>query len=1177
MKALLFTFSLFFCFLNLKGQFGHQIEITKSAAQVIDIKSFDMDNDGDMDILTASEYDNKIALYENLGNGIFEVQKIISNQALGAQSIYAADLNGDGFLDILSASKNDNKIAWYQNYGNNNFSGEKIINISAFDARCVYADDMDGDGDYDILSATSGNNKISWYENDGLGNFGQQQDVFSSVNWGSSIVLTADIDNDGDKDIISGNWHQDNITVYENFGGGIFSSGNLVTFLNYPIAIYTADIDGDGDEDIVSAAWGDNKIAWYKNDSTGSFGPSQTIHTFSIGAYGVSAADLDGDLDIDIISCTRDNGEVVWHENNGSGFFSPPQLILQTPGAGYVGASDIDNDGDLDVFAAGTGINALDRNKISWSANDGLANFSPDQYITPSADDINGICALDVENDGDLDIIAAGDNNNSFFWYENLGLGHFGPKQIISDSALGAYDVFPADIDGDGIKDIIGIIRRENTVAWFKNYGNGLFSGKNVISNTLNNPRASFAEDLDGDGDMDIITASNWDDKLAWFENLGLGIFGPEQLISLDNSIEDVLAADINGDGYKDIISGFYGIAWYPNNGLGNFGTQQLLNTNSDRISCIYATDLDLDGDVDILYSADISGEIGWYKNNGLGNFSNKNIISSNTSYASNVYAYDIDGDGDIDVVSASYQDNKIVWYENDGFENFSSEKKITNSSTKKATFVFAVDFDGDGDQELISGSAADDKIAWYENFFNNPKIKGKCYYDVNQNGQRDTNEIGLPFIKTTLQPTGLISFSDNSGNFMFATDTGTYTLGYIPDTLWNLTSAPSSFSINLTTQGQIFSNKDFGFYPDAILTNITPTLTGGFPRCNDTINYWIDIRNEWTTLPSGNIHLTLDDSINFISSDTPPDSIIGKNVYWHYDSLNYFSNYLIKLQVAMPPFTSMGDTLTSYLSVYELDIQNSIIYSNTDTLKQILMCAYDPNDKSVIPQGIGSQGFINKNQELEYLIRFQNTGNDTAITVIIRDQLDESLDKNSFQPIASSHPMTSMVDIHDRIVFRFENIMLPDSNVNPSGSQGFVKYKITPKAGLNIGTPIFNSAHIYFDSNPPIITNTTLNTIDSSGVILSMKDEITFTESNNVIIFPNPFTDNITIFFKDIINQSYNINIIDINGKEVLKVNNITQNKVQFNLSTLSKGIYVITSIDSNGNILFSEKIISK
>src|SRR5690606_29810614 len=212
------------------------------------------------------------------------------------------------------------------------------------------------------------------------------------------------------------------------------------------------------------------------------------------------------------------------------------------------------------------------------------------------------------------------------------------------------------------------------------------------------------------------------------------------------------------------------------------------------------------------------------------------------------------------------------------------------------------------------------------------------------------------------------------------------------------------------------------------------------------------------TTFPSGIIHLQLHNGIGFVNSTIVPDSINGQDLYWHYDSLFYFTNTQINLQVSMPDFNSIGDTLTSYLNVSVIDSSENQVFLASDTLNPILVCAYDPNDKIADPVGIDSLGYISPNtNHIEYTIRFQNTGNDTALTVIIKDQLDTNLNWQSLVPLSSSHQMSIDIDNSGVVTFNFNNIMLPDSGIDFLGSQGYIKYKIDLKSGITLGTSIYN------------------------------------------------------------------------------------------------------------------------
>jgi len=230
------------------------------------VHAADLDGDGDVDVLSASSYDNKIAWYENEGSGHFGNQQVITTLAVNAASVYAADLDSDGDLDVLSASSGDNTIAWYENNGTGQFSSQRIITLSAEGANSVYAVDLDGDDDLDVLSASSGYpyldtpNKVAWYENDGTGQFGEQQ-VITTLADGVTSVFAADLDSDGDLDVLSASQDDSKIAWYENDGTGQFGSQQVITVsADKATSVHAADLDGDGDMDVLSTSLGGARL-----------------------------------------------------------------------------------------------------------------------------------------------------------------------------------------------------------------------------------------------------------------------------------------------------------------------------------------------------------------------------------------------------------------------------------------------------------------------------------------------------------------------------------------------------------------------------------------------------------------------------------------------------------------------------------------------------------------------------------------------------------------------------------------------------------------------------------------------------------------------------------------------------------------------------------------------------
>ena len=195
--------------------------------------------------------------------------------------------------------------------------------------------------------------------------------------------------------------------------------------------------------------------------------------------------------------------------------------------------------------------------------------------------------------------------------------------------------------------------------------------------------------------------------------------FGAQQtLTTTADRVRSVYATDLDGDGDADVLSASAWddkIAWYRNLGGGNFASPQTITTSADWAWTVYAEDLDGDGDADVLSASQFDNKIAWYENLGGGAFGPQVTITTNAATAVYVHATDLDGDNDADVLSASWFDNKIAWYQNLGGGAFGPQQVISTNLIN-AQCVRGVDLDGDGDADVISASTGDDKIAWYEN-----------------------------------------------------------------------------------------------------------------------------------------------------------------------------------------------------------------------------------------------------------------------------------------------------------------------------------------------------------------------------------------------------------------------------------------------------------------------------
>ena len=446
--------------------------ISTSAAEAISVFAADMDGDGDMDIVSASVDDNTIAWYENDleemwmsdGKRSYSFTSLdIATTAEGAYSVFVADMDGDGDMDIVSASYADDTIAWYENDGAKNptFTAADIA-TSAEGASSVFAADMDNDGDMDIVSASFGDHTIAWYENDGAANPSWAAADIATNATGAASVFAADMDNDGDMDIVSASDEDDTIAWYENDGAAdpSFSAANIATSADGAQSVFVADIDGDGDMDIVSASEDDNTIAWYEND--GAADPTWSaadIATSADGARSVFVADMDNDGDMDIVSASFDDDAIAWYENDGAAnpSWTAADIATSANGAISVFVADIDNDGDMDILSA-----SYYDDTIAWYENKGVAyvgaelSFSASDIAT-SADNAFSVFVADMDADGDMDIVSASGSDDAIAWYENEIKTNNAPvltsvgDVTINEDESSTVTLSAADVDGDAI------------------------------------------------------------------------------------------------------------------------------------------------------------------------------------------------------------------------------------------------------------------------------------------------------------------------------------------------------------------------------------------------------------------------------------------------------------------------------------------------------------------------------------------------------------------------------------------------------------------------------------------------------------------------------------------------------------------------------------------------------
>ncbi len=539
-------------YLNLGGgTFGPQQILTTNLTTPHDVNVADMDNDGDLDVVTGARFSNQIGWLSNLGGGNFSSLQVIASSP-DTYNICPVDLDLDGNIDVLSSTVSGTVIRYHRNLGNGLFAPTVTIDGSPTNsAMGVHAFDFDSDGDVDIVVGANSNTYL--LQNLGGTAFAAPT-LLAAVN--CYELQSCDLDQDGKKDIIGVGGSSTVSSIFFNDGNLIFQH-KIISGYNYrPVYITTADMDCDGDEDVLTASRDDNKLAWHENRGNGDFTCQNTISTLVIQPHIINYADLDNDGDIDILSGSYVSGNVVWIENFGNNQFGPIQIISTlTNGTVGVTAVDLDGDGWKDIVST----SKFD-NKIAWYKNLDGTGFGIQQIISTSLLNPRGICAEDFDKDGDMDLAIIADSGSDYLvWFQNSGNGTFGSIQVLpSNSYSYNLDICPKDFDNDGdidlfagnelypnvspgqfgpVQSLLGLGGQyhyfkdlnmdgyedlvgggSNSIGWWKRFSDGSFDIPQVIT-TLQTGECTAVADLDNDGDGDVLSVELTPNKTRWYEN----------------------------------------------------------------------------------------------------------------------------------------------------------------------------------------------------------------------------------------------------------------------------------------------------------------------------------------------------------------------------------------------------------------------------------------------------------------------------------------------------------------------------------------------------------------------------------------------------------------------------------------------------------------------------------
>jgi len=1159
--------SIFFIFFSslLNAQLGFEEHLIFSNPGIThrpqELVLLDLDNDGDQDIVFASRTDDQISWYENLdGLGNYSDAKKISTTTSGIWDLFSGDIDNDGDIDIvverIRVSQTNNytrQMVWFENLdGQGNFSDEIII-VSNLGTRPKFLFDLDEDGDLDILFGL-GSEEFGWVQNvDGTGNFSEgellENTEYDYAKYWRNIHL-GDIDGDGDIDVVSADGRDLLITKNINNAIGYSVADTLAGGILYT-SVQIVDIDGDGDNDILATSSSENGLHWFENlDGIGDFSELIQIEEPISDYSTLDFVDLDNDNLPDII--TSGYSEIEWRKNLSNGQFSETKLLTdQEKDIRKVLVFDFDLDGDMDLVSAS---NIISRIRL-YENNEGFGEFSFKKELSKEILGLRSLFVSDLDGDGDKDLISSFESTNQLVWIENINEQNIFSDPIVIDVLDEHVNVLTAfDVDLDGDQDIvynpneISSSGQDGNIYWIENLdGKTSWGTPNLIFDGARDVNKLVGVDLDMDGDKDLIVSDHNTNKIRWFENTnGKGLYSPENVLPSNYSnIFDIIAFDYDGDSDIDIISGSRSdTRIYLNRNLDSLGTfgekETILDFNRTNFSKIDVADVEGDGDLDLLLTT--IGYVTIYERNELTNSYQKQdeLFLRGTDHSQFV---DLDLDGDLDITFSSSETDSLYWYENiNGIGDFVLREVPFHTVSPQDLLIN--DLNNDGMPDLLTYTS-NDRILWYENTgLNLNKIIGEVLLS-DMNGSCENSAISVEnFMITTKGENKSISTLSRKDNYYnLYVDKGSFKTEITNEIPYFLSSIPGSFEHEFSDIGSIdtasFCLEVTEIVEDLVVTIIPLNeLRPGF-----FCNYRVLIENKGIGIHSGEVKFAFDgNKQGFVSASPIPSSQELNLLKFDFVDLKPFesSSYDIKLKTELLPIVMLGEILT-YTAFTDEPVGDILPENNIFDLEQLIIGSYDPNDIRVFE---GEEVHIdNVSDYLHYVIRFQNTGTASAINVNVTNSVDKQLDWRTFELLSYSHPVELIVIDSTEFNFYFDDINLPDSLSNESESHGFICYKIKPIEITTVGDVAYNQAKIFFDFNPPIITNEVATKFVNVSSLNSVLDK-------DIALYPNPVQS--LLFVPEDFNFD-KIEIYDFDGK--LKLQGVKVDELY--MGDLSPGLY--------------------
>lgn len=346
--------------------------------------------------------------------------------------------------------------------------------------------------------------------------------------------------------------------------------------------------------------------------------------------------------------------------------------------------------------------------------------------------------------------------------------------------------------------------------------------------------------------------------------------------------------------------------------------------------------------------------------------------------------------------------------------------------------------------------------------------VSGKTFLDYDLNGSYGTGDLPCAYCPVYTS-NGFTALTDGEGDYAIRLDTGSYV---VEAGLEHFTTVPAQHVVPLNDYGSQAPDKDFALQPHGTVRDLkADIISGGTGRPGRDITVAFSAFNNGTHPQGTEVVVTFDPLLSYLNSTITPDSVGVGYIRWDSPQILPYTDFTPQIRMTVLPSAALTmDPLPIWLALNPQPHDTTPV-DDFDTVNIDLTGPFDPNAISIAPSCFASLAELA--EPIQFTVQFQNVGNDTAFDVRIIDTLDVRLDLSTLRLVGASHAVTSFaVDPHRVLTVRFDNIQLPDSNVNGPGSNGLVEFTCTANSGMGLGDVVQSQAHIFFDYNAPVATN---------------------------------------------------------------------------------------------------------